>query len=62
MRRKRIAEEQIALALRQAESVATAAEVCRKMQISEQGLLQNGVVTRVPLAKNPRSGRGGEES
>ncbi len=36
MKRKRFTEEQIAFALRQAESGTTAAEVCRKMQISEQ--------------------------
>ncbi len=36
MKRKRFTEEQIAFALRQAENGTTAAEVCRKMQISEQ--------------------------
>ena len=36
MKRKRFTEEQIAFALRQAESGVAVTEVCRKMQISEQ--------------------------
>jgi len=36
MKRRRLTEEQIAYALRQAESGTTVAEVCRKMQIGEQ--------------------------
>lgn len=36
MKKKRFTEEQIAYALRQAESGTAVAEVCRKMQISEQ--------------------------
>jgi putative transposase len=36
MKRKRFTEEQIAFALRQAESGVAVNEVCRKMQISEQ--------------------------
>ncbi len=35
MKRKRFSEEQIAFALRQAESGTTIAEICRKMGISE---------------------------
>ena len=34
--KKRFTEEQIAFALRQADSGVSVAEVCRKMQISEQ--------------------------
>jgi putative transposase len=36
MKKKRFTEEQIAFALRQAGSGVSVAEVCRKMQISEQ--------------------------
>jgi len=36
MKKKRFKEEQIAFALRQADSGAAVKEVCRKMQISEQ--------------------------
>jgi putative transposase len=36
MKRKRFTEEQIAFALRQAETDTSIREVCRKMQISEQ--------------------------
>ena len=36
MKKKRFTEEQIAFALRQADSGVAVAEVCRKMQISEQ--------------------------
>lgn len=35
MKRKRFSEEQIAFALRQAESGTTIEEICRKMGISE---------------------------
>lgn len=35
MKRKRFSEEQIAFALRQAESGATVEEICRKMGVSE---------------------------
>ena len=36
MKRKRFTEEQIAYALRQAESGTPVAEICRKMSVSEQ--------------------------
>jgi putative transposase len=36
MKKRRFTEEQIAFALRQADSGVSVAEVCRKMQISEQ--------------------------
>ena len=36
MKRKRFTDEQIAFALRQAESGVAVKEVCRKLQISEQ--------------------------
>ncbi len=36
MKRKRFTEKQIAHALRQGENGASAAEICRKMRISEQ--------------------------
>ena len=36
MKRKRFTEEQIAFALRQAESGTPVAEICRKMSVSEQ--------------------------
>ena len=37
MKRSRYSEEQIAFALRQAESGTPATEVCRKMGVTEQG-------------------------
>lgn len=41
MKRKRFSEEQIAFALRQAESGTTIEEICRKMGVSEPTFYQS---------------------
>jgi putative transposase len=43
MRKKTFSEEQIALALRDAETETPATEVCRKMGVSEQSFYRGNV-------------------
>ncbi len=50
MKRKRYADEQIAFALRQAESGTSVEEICRRMGVSEPTFYLYGLL---PLRKRP---------
>ena len=55
MKRKRFSEEQIAFALRQAESGTTIEEICRKMGVSEPTFYRWKKVYACPCRKSTRA-------